>query len=149
MLIKCNKLLIRKRSLHLVVLASFIILPPLILLFPVSYFKLTLPIVNRDITSTLKLLIIAPVLEELVFRGLLQDFIKRVNTSKLTCYFIVNIIFVLLHYKNSHDLVYLSGVFISGVIFSVIKDYYKKISVAIICHAYFNLTYLVVIQYLN
>ncbi|AUR52487.1 JDVT-CTERM system glutamic-type intramembrane protease [Aquella oligotrophica] len=149
MLTKCNKLLTKTRSHHSILLASFIILSPLILLFLISYVKLALPIVNSDLTSIIKLLVIAPILEEVVFRGLLQDFIKKITVSKLTCYFIVNIIFALLHYKNSYDILYLSGVFISGLIFSTIKDYYKKISVAIICHAYFNLIYLIITQYSN
>jgi len=105
-------------------------------------YKLKLPFLNYHITGNiLFLLIISPILEELVFRGLLQESIYNKTKNYIFTVIMVNIAFMSLHYIVNNNIVYLLAVFICGIIFSVVKIYYKRIIYPIMLHVYYNLCF--------
>lgn len=128
-----------------------------------SYFAVFLPIIfyiliyqqfpsffNFQLhTNILILLIVSPILEELTFRGLLQNLILRYSNSYVFTIILVNFAFVALHYSVNRHILYMLAIFICGIIFSVIKVYYKKIVFPIIVHVYYNLCFIVFIKFIH
>jgi len=122
------------------------IILPLITFWVIYQYKLqSLINYNFDHTSLLILLIVSPILEELVFRGLLQDFVLKKIKNIFFSIVIVNLLFMLTHYRINHSLSYLSVVFICGIIFSVVKVYYSRIVYPILVHSYYNLSLVVIV----
>lgn len=118
-----------------------------IVLLPIGVFyllyKLNLPFLNYSLnTNILILLLVSPVLEEFTFRGLLQDFLLNKTKNYSFTVFLVSIAFTLLHYNVNNNIVYLFAVFICGIIFSVIKIYYRKIAYPVMLHVYYNLCFI-------
>jgi|SRR6185437_4097640 len=123
-------------------------------LLPIGVFyllyKLKLPFLNDHLTTNiLILLIVSPVLEEFTFRGLLQDMILNKTKNYIFTVFLVSIAFTLLHYNVNNNIVYLFAVFICGIIFSVIKIYYRKIAYPIMLHVYYNLCFITYFKLLH
>jgi len=122
------------------VFTYFSVLLPIVALF--LLYKLKLPFLNYQITGNILFLItISPILEELVFRGLLQEAIYNKTKNYIFTVILVNIAFMSLHYPVNNNIVYLFAVFICGIIFSVVKIYHKRIIYPIILHMYYNLCF--------
>lgn len=88
------------------------------------------------------IIFIAPVLEELVFRGLFQEILLKILKRKAIAFVAVNILFTVLHYHIRSEYEYLLVVFISGLIYSIVRDRYG-LKNAIYLHIYYNIIYLV------
>lgn len=89
------------------------------------------------------LIFIMPILEESVFRGLLQDFLQQYLPKKWALIIAVNIFFVAVHFHLNNNPYYLGGVAVSGIIFSYVKLVTHKLSRAIFMHSYYNITYII------
>jgi len=87
-------------------------------------------------------LIISPVLEEVVFRGLFQDFLLSWLNNKFIAIGLLNIGFAVFHYNINHDPTYMFLVFCCGIILSVQKLKYGKLIYPIFFHAYYNLSFM-------
>jgi membrane protease YdiL (CAAX protease family) len=83
-------------------------------------------------------LFISPILEEIVFRGLLQDLLIKKIANKFIAFSILNLGFMLAHVHVQHDVVYLLLIFICGVLYSLIKDYFLFLRYPIMVHICFN-----------
>jgi membrane protease YdiL (CAAX protease family) len=122
-------------------------------LLPISVFctlyGLNLSFLKNSLTyNILFLLFISPILEELTFRGLLQDLVQNRTKNYIFTILFINSAFMLLHYKINNSILYLFAVFFCGIIFSVIKIYYKNIIYPIVMHVYYNLCFIIYCKYL-
>lgn len=91
------------------------------------------------------LLLILPVLEEVVFRGLLQDLLQRwCRQGRILSLSYANLLsslgFVLVHIPY-HPLAWALAVFVPSVIFGFFKDRYNSLIPPIILHVFYNLGY--------
>ena len=93
---------------------------------------------NQKPTSIFLVLIISPIFEEIIFRGVLLDFLAKILNNNIIISSIINIIFTAFHYYNNDKLLYLSLIFSCGTIFTVIKIKYNKIIYPIFLHIYYN-----------
>lgn len=87
------------------------------------------------------LLFLSPILEEIVFRGLIQDYIFEKISNKTLVVIITNLLFIAFHYHINSNFLYLLTVFICGVIFSLFKIRFSKLYYPICCHLYYNLCF--------
>lgn len=125
---------------------AFIILLPLVTLPTLKIFHLNHWLgIRANFTQQFILIavLIAPIIEESVFRGLLPELLNNLVKQPLIRYLISNLGFCLSHYHINHNPFYLAGVFISGIIFSYIRIISNKISPAILTHAYYNLLFII------
>jgi len=94
----------------------------------------------------LQIAFVYPILEELVFRGLLQGRIAKypMGHGRLGFISVANIItsllFVLFH-LTSHSIHWAVAVFIPSIIFGYFRDKYRSVIPAIILHINFNVGY--------
>ena len=103
----------------------------------------------QTISALLIMLFLSPVLEEIVFRGLLQDVLLKHARRRWPSLLLLNILFVLLHYHINANVVYLLLVFSSGVIFSYTKLRYTKLVYPISLHIYYNFIYVAMLSGLS
>lgn len=95
------------------------------------------------IANLIFIIIISPVLEETVFRGLLQDLFLKYLTNKYLAIFLLNLLFCTSHiYKNS-DIIYLLFILICGIIFSMVKYKHGWLYYPIGLHMYYNLLFVI------
>ncbi len=132
-------------------LLLFILLPWLAWLFAHIFLnnfiqQFTIP---NTISKLVLLLLVSPILEEIVFRGLIQDLCFKYIKHYLPSLLLVNILFVILHWHINANILYLVLVFISGSIFSVSKIIYANIYYPIFFHIYYNLVFVVILQLLH
>lgn len=103
-----------------------------------------------SIKSLFIIILVSPILEEIAFRGLIQDLcIKKFYNHKIMAIIFVNIMFSLLHFNNNQNIIYLVLVFLSGMIFSYSKLMFNKLSVPILLHAYYNIIFIIMLWYNN
>ncbi len=93
---------------------------------------------NQKSSTIFFVLIISPIFEEIIFRGILLDLLAKILNNNILIYFIINIIFTYFHYYNNNKLFYLFLIFLCGTIFTVIKIKYNKIIYPIFLHIYYN-----------
>ena len=86
--------------------------------------------------------VIAPVFEELLFRGLLYGSMRRIYGAK-TSNVIQAFFFSLLHFSPTTFL----PLFVLGLILGVLREQFEDIAPAILTHALWNAMVLVVFQY--
>ena len=122
---------------------------PILIFCSLKFFHLNYLInIQLDKVSIISLVLISPIWEELVFRGLLQEWLQKLLKSTVFLIFIVNLLFMVIHYFNNHNLLYLLAIFCCGVIFSIIKLYLNRIFYPILLHSYYNLTLLFYVLHL-
>lgn len=122
------------------------IILPVIVLFLCRFFYpiyLNLYKIQYTLGGSFLLIFVSPILEEIVFRGLLQDFFIKIIRSKVLALGLLNIIFSLIHAHNNQNIVYLSILFFCGIIFSIVKYNYNKLSYVIFLHAYYNILFVI------
>lgn len=126
--LKCNK--------YLIIAIVF----PLILI-PLKYF-LYFNLYYIEYKQIIILLFVSPIIEELLFRKYLQEYLfyKLNNLSYVIV--ITNFLFMILHIRNTLNILFLFGIFISGVIFSLVYYEKKLVIYPILIHFWFNLFYL-------
>ncbi len=123
------------------IFGCFALLLPIVTLYLLHISHL--PFLNYSLTTNIIILLaISPVLEELTFRGLLQDLVLNKTKNTVLTVIFVNIAFGFLHLNVNKSIVYLFSVFICGIIFSVSKIYYKRIVYPILLHVYYNLCFI-------
>ena len=89
--------------------------------------------------------LIYPVLEEIVFRGLIQDYLnKRLNSRQLGPITIANlltsIVFAAMHFFY-HIPQWAAAVFIPSLLFGYFKDKYLSLAPPMLLHVYYNSGY--------
>jgi membrane protease YdiL (CAAX protease family) len=93
----------------------------------------------------LMLLLVLPVLEEVVFRGLVQDMLQRwVRQRRVLSLSYANLLtsvgFVLAHLPF-HPLLWTLAVFVPSLIFGFFKDRYNSLLPPVLLHVFYNIGY--------
>lgn len=90
----------------------------------------------------ISILFVSPILEEILFRGVLMNLISK-KYKKWNVYLFISLIFTLAHIENLNDLIYILKIFILSIVLCIVYDRNKKISEAIFIHFVYNFsTYL-------
>lgn len=106
------------------------------------------PITPIDVLNSFELILVSiiiyPVLEEIVFRGLIQRQCLRFGIAR-RCFFgisganvMTSILFTFLHFIHQPPLL-AAMVFIPSLIFGYFRDRYKRIFPSILLHIFYNL----------
>ena len=129
------------------ILMFFILLPFCIWLPAYFFFKMYIPnfATPHGVSGYFILLLLSPLLEEIVFRGLLQDILLRWFRQQLLGVLILNLAFAGLHYRINASLLYLFPVFICGLIFSIVKIRFASLVYPILFHIYYNAFFVVML----
>lgn len=133
-------------------LVSVIFVPIIILTIAKLFFNnffTTSFYIQYSYLNIILIILISPILEEIVFRGLLQDLFLKYIHNKVIAFIILNIIFTFMHYKfglNTINLIYFIFLFICGMIFSVTKNIFYKLSYVIYLHCYYNIIFLLFLR---
>ncbi len=96
-----------------------------------------------DTTFLFFLIIFYPIVEELAFRGLIQEYlIKKTKGSTVLSYFsmgniLTSILFVSIHFVH-HSPLWAMLVFVPSLIFGYFKDQYNHIAPSIFLHIFYN-----------
>ncbi len=103
---------------------------------------------REHLLSYLYLALLLPVLEEIVFRGFIQEQLSKVfDNRRLGMLSYANIatsvIFCALHFFYHHP-VWAALVFIPSLIFGYCKDQYKTLIAPIILHVFYNAGYFLI-----
>ncbi len=98
---------------------------------------------SRHFLLFLQLALLYPVVEELVFRGLLQEKLWQTRLSRLSIYcismpnIVTSIIFTGFHFI-SHPPVWAVMVIVPSLVFGFFRDRYQHVLPAIILHVFYN-----------
>ena len=112
------------------------------LLFQHQFINTALPL--NDFTALFLLLLFYPIVEELIFRGMIQEYLasktdKTVLTSYLTvANVITSVLFVAIHFIY-HTPLWAMLVFIPSLVFGYFKEKYQSIYPSIFLHIFYNL----------
>lgn len=99
-------------------------------------------------SSALQLVIVAPVLEELLFRGVLQGrllettwgrdgrFFTRANLATSACFAVFHLV--------SHAWAWSLAAFVPSLVFGHFRDRYRSLMWPIVVHAFYNAGYLTI-----
>lgn len=98
-----------------------------------------------DLTFLLFFVILYPLLEELIFRGLIQDYFakltKKINFVQISlANVITSLLFMVMHLVY-HAPLWAILTFVPSLIFGYFKDRYNLIMPSIILHMFYNLCY--------
>ncbi|WP_373031251.1 JDVT-CTERM system glutamic-type intramembrane protease [Sulfurovum sp.] len=102
-----------------------------------------LKLVSFDTKSLFFLIVFYPVIEELAFRGVIQEFIASKTKQYPSFFFLsvanilTSVLFVLMHFVH-HVPLWALLVFIPSLIFGYFKDQYKHILPSIFLHMFYN-----------
>ena len=111
------------------------------LLFQQRLFDLQL--ISLDIRSLLFLILLYPLVEELAFRGVIQEFIASKTKKLRTFYFlsianiVTSLLFVAMHFVH-HTPLWAMLVFVPSLIFGYFKEQYGHIVASIFLHMFYN-----------
>ena len=131
--------------LHIQYGAAMLAAPLFVLLyntfFQEQYFDLKL--ISFDLTFLFFVIIFYPIVEELIFRGVILEFIAS-KTKQFRPFFhltIANVttslLFVAMHFVH-HSPTWALLVFVPSLIFGYFKEQYKDIRASIILHMFYN-----------
>ena len=119
---------------------------PLFVLLHNSIFQhhtFDLDLVHFDVKSLFFLIVFYPVVEELAFRGVIQEFIAS-KTKQYPSFFnvtvsnvVTSILFVMMHFVH-HTPLWAMLVFIPSLIFGYFKEQYGHIGASIFLHMFYN-----------
>jgi membrane protease YdiL (CAAX protease family) len=90
------------------------------------------------------ILILSPIIEEIIFREVIYYYFYRLSPKYSLL--ITNTIFMLIHLKNTTNIIILFGIFVSGLIFNLVYIEKKSIFYPIAIHFWFNLYYVIVLN---
>ncbi len=107
---------------------------------------------NIFIYNILLYLFAAPLLEEVIFRGFIQNKLKHIVKSYFLKYIslsniITSIIFMLCHFIINLDIILSLLIFIPSIYLGFLYDYYNKISIPVFFHSFFNIIVFINIPY--
>ncbi|MDM5263292.1 JDVT-CTERM system glutamic-type intramembrane protease [Sulfurovum sp. XTW-4] len=104
---------------------------------------LDLQLVSFDMRSLLFLIIFYPVVEELAFRGVIQEYIAA-KTKEYPSFFylsianiVTSLLFVAMHFVH-HTPLWAMLVFIPSLVFGYFKEQYGHIGASIFLHMFYN-----------
>lgn len=105
-------------------------------------------VILKDTKTFILFSIVYPVLEEFVFRGIIQEYLKlklkRTSLGPITCQnLITSLLFVILHFIN-HSMGWAIAVFIPSIVFGYFKDKYNNLFPPIFLHCFYNAGYFIV-----
>ncbi len=134
-----------KTTLHY---GAAILAAPLFVLLYTSLFQtqqVNLDTLFHDKEALFLLLIFYPIVEELIFRGMIQEYIA-LKTKERSLYFhsislaniLTSLLFVALHFIY-HAPLWALLVFIPSLLFGYFKEQYKNIVPSIFLHMFYNL----------
>jgi len=122
------------------ILAAFIVLG-LLCFFDLNYSK-----TNLDEINIFYVLLLYPILEELVFRGLIQDFLHS-KTFKYNYWksltlanILTSALFAVMHLVN-HDIFWAFLVFFPSLVFGYFKDKTGNVKTSMVLHIFYNICY--------
>ncbi|MFC2073419.1 JDVT-CTERM system glutamic-type intramembrane protease [Campylobacterota bacterium] len=96
-----------------------------------------------DTKSLFFLIVFYPVIEELAFRGVIQEYIATKTKQYPSFYYLTvaniltSVLFVLMHFVH-HTPIWAMLVFIPSLIFGYFKEQYKHILPSIFLHMFYN-----------
>ena len=99
--------------------------------------------ISFDIQSLFFLIVFYPVVEELAFRGVIQEYIASKTKQYPSFLFltvaniVTSVLFVLMHFVH-HTPLWAMLVFIPSLIFGYFKEQYGHIGVSIFLHMFYN-----------
>ena len=124
-----------------------ILAAPIFVLIYISIFQdktLDLKNILSDTKSLFFLIVFYPVIEELAFRGVIQEYIAT-KTKEYPSFFyltvaniLTSVLFVLMHFVH-HTPLWAMLVFIPSLIFGYFKEQYKYIVPSIFLHMFYNI----------
>jgi len=110
-------------------------------LFQQKFFDLQL--ISFDIRSLVFLILLYPIVEELAFRGVIQEFIAS-KTKQFRSFFyftianiVTSLLFVAMHFVH-HTPLWATLVFIPSLVFGYFKEQYGHIGASIFLHMFYN-----------
>ena len=105
--------------------------------------KIDLQNILSDTKSLFFLIVFYPVIEELAFRGVIQEYIA-IKTKQYPAYLYItvaniltSVLFVLMHFVH-HTPLWALLVFIPSLVFGYFKEQYKSILPSIFLHMFYN-----------
>ena len=99
--------------------------------------------VSENSLLFLQLALLYPVVEELVFRGLLQEKLWQTRFSRLAIYclsmpnIITSMIFTAFHFL-AHPPLWAVSVFIPSLVYGFLRDRYQHVLPAVLLHVFYN-----------
>lgn len=118
---------------------SFATAIPVVAYFFILYFHL--PVFFVVNSSWFMLLMLSPVLEEIVFRGLIQDYLLSKTSNVTVSIIVVNLLFMVFHCHINPNYIYLLAIFGCGIMFSILKFKLLRLRYPILYHVYYNLCF--------
>ena len=119
---------------------------PIFVLLYISLFQdqtIDLKSILSDTKSLFFLIVFYPVIEELAFRGMIQEVITT-KTKQYPVYFYISlaniltsVLFVLMHFVH-HTPLWALLVFVPSLVFGYFKEQYKSILPSIFLHMFYN-----------
>jgi len=98
------------------------------------------PIENTKLILFVYLVVLAPIAEEVIFRGCIYANFKKRN-FQLLGRVVSSMLWTLIHFSSSYFFHYYLAIFISGLILSYLYDKNNGLSIVIVVHALSNLGY--------
>lgn len=86
----------------------------------------------------LAIVVLAPISEELLFRGLIYFKVKKTRLKIVGAIFIPALLFAIIHFQYS-ELLTIGFIFIDGIFYGLARHYSKSVLLAILLHAFSNL----------
>ncbi len=120
---------------------------PIFVLLYISMFQhqtVNVETLLSDTKSLFFLIVFYPVIEELAFRGVIQEYIATKTKQYPSFYYIsvanvlTSVLFVLMHFVH-HPPIWAMLVFIPSLIFGYFKEQYKHILPSIFLHMFYNI----------
>ena len=132
-------------KLHIQYGAALLAAPLFVLLYNTLFQQqlLDLERVSFDLKALFFLILFYPVIEELAFRGVIQEFIASKTKSFRSFYYltvanvVTSLLFVAMHFVH-HPPLWAVLVFIPSLIFGYFKDQYGHIVPSIFLHMFYN-----------
>ena len=136
--------LLRDKQFWLAIFFAFLFWVVMLLIDAPEKLQLDWPLVQP--LSFLLLALVYPVLEEMVFRGLIQGWFYQIQFGKRRAGFVsvanllASILFVLFH-LIAHSWLWAISVFVPSIIFGYFRDKYQSVKPAILLHVVYNAGY--------
>lgn len=113
---------------------QYLVTPPINLLWPINQPKIFILLV-----------LVYPILEEIVFRGALLEFLHRRIQGNIVTHIskanvVSTLLFTALHFIN-HPFLWASSVIIPSLLFGYFKEKYNSLLPPIFLHIFFNASY--------
>ncbi|QAR34244.1 JDVT-CTERM system CAAX-type protease [Geovibrio thiophilus] len=100
-----------------------------------------------DSSKVLRYLLLAPVAEELFFRGVMQEWLERLKLPSLyavsSANIAVSVVFAVFHLWGGESL-HAFLVFFPSVVFGCLYSEYRSVLPCVLCHAFYNLNVMIV-----